>query len=246
MDRKRKIKYLLAFMVIGTVSIAGAYWYYRTAASRYFFVSGWLKTYPFEEVVPEINTPFQELLARAALERTKHQVRYDPKYVLIPYPMGDVPSGTGVCTDVIIRSYRSLGIDLQKKVHLDMLDNFDIYPQLWGLKKPDTNIDHRRVPNLMMFFSRHGDTLPISDDPCDYHNGHIVAWDLGGGVTHIGIVVRTEDNCTKARPQIVHNIGSGPKLEDRLFSWRIIGHFRYFRENINLVSPDFILSLFNK
>lgn len=175
---------------------------------------------------------FLKKLSAAAIERTNHQVRYDPAYVRIPYPGGDVPADTGVCTDEVIRSYRALGIDLQKEVHEDMVQNFSAYPRSarWLLTKPDSNIDHRRVPNLMVFFHRKGESLPITNGSEDYSPGELVTWDLGGGVPHIGIIVdrRSPDS---GRYMIVHNIGRGPQLEDVLFDWKITGHFRYFGPN---------------
>ena len=169
---------------------------------------------------------FYDSLSKVALELTKQQVTYEPAYVVIPYPNGDVPANTGVCTDVIIRAYRKLGIDLQKEVHEDMKANFSKYPQQWGLKQPDKNIDHRRVPNLMTFFSRHGKTIPITNNPQDYLPGDIVCWNLGSGLTHIGIVVNRKSSDGK-RYKIVHNIGAGQKEEDMLFSYKIIGHYQY-------------------
>ncbi|MCB9246856.1 MAG: DUF1287 domain-containing protein [Flavobacteriales bacterium] len=172
------------------------------------------------------QTGFYKSLSDSALALTKYKVIYDPSYFRIDYPNGDVPAGRGVCTDVVIRAYRKLGIDLQKLVHEDMRRNFDRYPANWGLKKPDPNIDHRRVPNLMVFFSRFGKVLPITDRAEDYIPGDIVCWNLGGGITHIGIV-----SGIQAKPggnfKIVHNIGGGQVLEDCLFSYRIIGHYRY-------------------
>ena len=165
-------------------------------------------------------------LAGAALELTEQQVTYDPGYFTISYPAGDIPSGKGVCTDVIIRAYRKLGIDLQKEVHEDMKENFSCYPKNWGLSQPDPNIDHRRVPNLMTFFSRMGTTLEITNNPENYQPGDLVCWDLGGGVTHIGIVVNKR-SLVADRYQIVHNIGGGQVLEDCLFRFKIIGHYRY-------------------
>ena len=139
----------------------------------------------------EPQKSFYERLVDAAIERTKQKVRYDPAYVVISYPGGDVPAETGVCTDVVIRAYRKLGIDLQVLVHEDMRKNFSKYPKNWGLKRTDRNIDHRRVPNLQRYFKRMGASLPISDDVEDYRVGDVVAWDLNGrGLTHIGIVVR--------------------------------------------------------
>jgi hypothetical protein len=174
---------------------------------------------------------FRKRLAAAAIERTQHTVRYDPAYVRIAYPGGDVPANTGVCTDEVIRSYRALGIDLQKEVHEDMVNNFSAYPRKWNwlLAKPDTNIDHRRVPNLMIFFQRRGETLPISNRADDYQPGELVTWDLGGGVPHIGIVVDRKG--PSGRFEIVHNIGQGPQMEDVLFDWRITGHYRYYGPN---------------
>src|SRR6266478_4391515 len=172
---------------------------------------------------------FLKKLVEAAVERTHHAVRYDPAYVRIPYPGGDVPADTGVCTDEIIRSYRSVGVDLQKEVHEDMVQNFDLYPRRWRwlLSRPDSNIDHRRVPNLMVFFSRKGEALPLSARPEDYAPGDLVTWDLGGGVPHIGVVV-DQKSSQSGRYMIVHNIGQGPRMEDVLFHWKITGHYRYF------------------
>jgi len=172
---------------------------------------------------------FLEKLSSAAIERTHHQVRYDPAYVRIPYPAGDVPANTGVCTDEVIRAYRALDIDLQKEVHEDMVQNFSAYPRRWHwlLAKPDPNIDHRRVPNLMVFFSRKGESLPVTNRAADYSPGDLVTWDLGGGVPHIGIVVHRRSPQT-GRYMVVHNIGAGPQMEDVLFNWKITGHFRYF------------------
>jgi uncharacterized protein len=166
-------------------------------------------------------------LSQPAIERTHHPVRYDRAYVRVPYPSGDVPADTGVCTDEIIRIYRALGIDLQKEVHEDMDVNFSTYPNQarWRLAHTDTNIDHRRVPNLMVFFSHKGKKLPLSLRAEDY-SSETLSLDLGGNVPHIGMVVdRTSPQ--SGRRLIVHNIGAGPKIEDVLFNWRITGHYRY-------------------
>jgi len=181
---------------------------------------------------PAISTTHREFLQRlvaAAIERTQHTVRYDPAYVRIPYPNGDVPADTGVCTDEIIRAFRAVGVDLQKEVHEDMLRDFSAYPnqRRWLLAHTDTNIDHRRVPNLMTFFQRKGEALPLSVRGDDYSPGDLVTWDLGGNVPHIGIVVDRKSAQT-GRYLIVHNIGRGPQMEDVLFSWRITGHYRYY------------------
>ncbi|MEO1596872.1 MAG: DUF1287 domain-containing protein [Pseudomonadota bacterium] len=165
-------------------------------------------------------------LVAAALDRTKHSVRYDGSYRAIPYPNGDVPPDVGVCTDVLIRSYRAIGIDLQRLVHEDMRSDFDAYPRDWGLSRPDTNIDHRRVPNLRRFFERHGEALSVSDNPADYKPGDIVTWRLPGNNPHIGIVT-AEMSADGERPLIVHNIGLGPKKDDMLFLFEITGHYRY-------------------
>jgi len=172
------------------------------------------------------QTTFYERLADSALSLTKQKVVYDPAYFVIKYPQGDVPEGKGVCTDVVIRTYRKLGINLQKEVHEDMKANFNSYPNKWGLTKPDKNIDHRRVPNLMTFFSRHNSALPVSNNPADYKPGDIVCWNLYGTITHIGIVVKNKSTDGQ-RHLIVHNIGAGQVVEDCLFSYKIIGHYRY-------------------
>ena len=179
-------------------------------------------------VSPE-RQQFLGRLVDAAIERTHHTVRYDPAYVRIPYPNGDVPAGTGVCTDEIIRAYRDVGVDLQKEIHEDMLRNFSAYPnqRRWLLSHTDTNIDHRRVPNLMRFFARKGELLSVSARGEDYSPGDLVTWDLGGNVAHIGIVVNRKSVQT-GRYLVVHNIGRGPQLEDVLFNWKITGHYRYF------------------
>jgi uncharacterized protein YijF (DUF1287 family) len=173
-----------------------------------------------------VRDPFSLELASAALLLTEQEVVYDPSYYAIPYPDGDIPADRGVCTDVIIRAYRAMGIDLQREVHEDMLAHFELYPRTWGLDRPDTNIDHRRVPNLMTYFKRHGMERPISDQAGDYLPGDIVCWNLGGAITHIGIVADSLSP-DSLRPLVVHNIGGGQVLEDCLFNFRIIGHFIY-------------------
>ena len=183
---------------------------------------------PFASRV-ERTAGFSRKLVAAAIERTHHTVRYDPAYVRMPYPSGDVPADTGVCTDVIVRIYRAVGVDLQKEVHEDMVSNFSAYPneRRWRLSHTDTNIDQRRVPNLMTFFARKGEALPITTRANDYAPGDLVTWDLGGNVAHIGIVVNSKPRQT-GRYLVVHNIGRGPRMEDVLFNWRITGHYRYF------------------
>lgn len=184
---------------------------------------------PASHVAPRASgSPLLDQLVAAARDRLNHPVRYDPTYFVIPYPNGDVPEGVGVCTDEVIRSYRKLGIDLQKEVHEDIKRNFQLYPSKWGLTKPDPNIDHRRVPNLQIFFERQGESLPITTSAKDYNPGDMVTWDLGGGATHIGIVVDVASTVDPERLMIMHNIGAGPQLEDVLFNWKITGHYRYF------------------
>jgi len=171
---------------------------------------------------------FSDKLVEAALKRTEQQVRYDGRYMRIAYPNGDVPADIGVCTDVVIRSYRALGFDLQQLVHEDMRDNFALYPskRIWGLTRPDSNIDHRRVPNLQTFFSRHGKSLAVSQQGSNYQPGDLVTWMLPGNLPHIGIVVN-KSSADGLRPLIVHNIGAGPVLADMLFDYNITGHYRF-------------------
>ena len=176
---------------------------------------------------PVYESPVLAQLVAAAVERTSHSVQYDGGYYRIAYPGGDVPAERGACTDEVIRAYRAVGIDLQKEVHEDMAANFAAYPSRFGLKSTDANIDHRRVPNLMTFFARKGKTLATTTAPTDYTPGDIVTWDLGAGLTHIGIVVDVPSTEDPARWQIMHNIGAGPQIQDVLFSWQITGHYRY-------------------
>lgn len=176
----------------------------------------------------KINSPAIRKVLESANKQTKTTTEYTQKYYTIAYPNGDVPSETGACTDVVIRSFRNAGIDLQKEVHEDMAANFSVYPKKWGLKKPDTNIDHRRVPNLQTYFERKGKSIEISENGEDYKPGDVVSWDLNGkGMTHIGVVSNIWNEKEK-RYLIIHNIGGGTNLEDRLFDWDITGHYRYF------------------
>ena len=163
----------------------------------------------------------------AAVERANHVVRYLSDYVRIEYPNGDVPADTGVCADEIIRAYRGVGVDLQKEVHEDMAVHFAEYPNKWGARHTDTNIDHRRVPNLMVFLARKGEALPVGKIAKDYLPGDLVTWDLGGNVPHIGIVV-DQQPLWSSRNLVLHNVGKGPRVEDVLFRWEITGHYRYY------------------
>ncbi len=184
-----------------------------------------------------LASDFEEDIIKSAIERTHLNIQYDGSYFSLAYPNGDVPENLGVCTDVIIRTYRKMGTDLQKLVHEDMLNNFKSYPsqRIWGLNKPDKNIDHRRVPNLQSFFKRQGRSLKVSNKAVDYKPGNLVTWMLPGNLPHIGIVTDRIDKNT-GNPLIVHNIGSGPKLEEMLFSYKISGHYRFVPEKYKLSS----------
>ncbi len=165
-------------------------------------------------------------IAAAALKHSTEDVMYDPAYYMIDYPGGDVPSNKGVAADVIVRSFRQIGIDLQQQVHEDMTNNFRLYPQLWNAAGPDTNIDHRRVPNLQRYFIRNGDTLGTTRSPEEYHPGDIVVWAIANAETHIGIVVPGPGDRSDER-WVVHNIGAGVTWENTLFDYQILGHYRY-------------------
>jgi uncharacterized protein len=183
---------------------------------------------PSQPVQSRAQREFLKQLVDSAIEQTHHVVRYVPEYVRIPYPGGDVPADTGVCADVLIRAYRAAGVDLQKEVHEDMKGHFSLYPalQIWGQRHTDSSIDHRRVPNLRVFFSRHGNDLIISNRAEDYAPGDLVTWNLAGNLPHIGIVV--DQKSASGRYKVVHNIGQGPQMEDVLFDWKITGHYQYF------------------
>ena len=191
--------------------------------------SGWFSGSTAEKPkLAEISSAEIRKLLESAEKQTEITKSYDPVYTQIPYPNGDVPPEKGVCTDVVIRAFRNAGIDLQKEVHEDMTANFALYPQKWNLAKPDTNIDHRRVPNLQTFFTRRGKSLPVTAKAEDYKPGDIVSWDLDGrGMTHIGIVSNFFNEATQ-KYSIIHNIGGGAVREDCLFNWKITGHYRYF------------------
>ena len=165
-------------------------------------------------------------IVKGALRQVGTTTGYDPSYVSIGYPNGDVAPETGVCSDVVVRAFRHAGIDLQRLLHEDMTANFVAYPQRWELLRPDPNIDHRRVPNLSAFFTRRGGSLPVTEVGDDYLPGDIVTWSIDGS-PHTGVV------SNKRRPGddhflIVNNRGSGAKVEDVLFAWKITGHFRWF------------------
>jgi uncharacterized protein len=167
---------------------------------------------------------FGLMVALGAEARAQKAEAYDPAYRVIGYPMGDVADDRGVCADTVIRAFRAAGVDLQAQVHRDMAAAFAAYPTIWGLKRPDTNIDHRRVPNLETFFTRAGARLTKSDDPALYQPGDVVSWRIP--VPHIGVVT-TRTDARSGRPLMAHNIGWGTKIEDVMFAWPIQGRFRY-------------------
>jgi uncharacterized protein len=164
-------------------------------------------------------------LVSGALRQVGETTGYDASYVALPYPMGDVPMKTGVCSDVVVRSFRFAGLDLQRLLHEDMTRNFAAYPQRWGLAGPDPNIDHRRVPNLATFFARHGGSLPVTQVGSDYLPGDVVTWSIDGS-PHTG-VVSNERREGDDHFFVVNNRGGGTKVEDVLFAWRITGHYRW-------------------
>lgn len=183
---------------------------------------------PIARALPANASPQLRLLIDGAVAQSKVTTGYDPAWVRIDYPNGDVPPETGVCSDIVVRAFRKAGIDLQKEVHEDMTLAWSSYPKKWGASGTDTNIDHRRVLNLTTFFDREGKSLPTTENRADYLPGDIVAWELSNGVEHIGIMTdlwsEPERHCL-----LVHNIGAGARIEDVLFSWKIIGHYRYFK-----------------
>ncbi|NLL13792.1 MAG: DUF1287 domain-containing protein [Fibrobacter sp.] len=172
------------------------------------------------------------IIIKHAKSQTEVTRYYDPSYVKLDYPGGDVSPERGVCTDVIIRAFRAVGVDLQKEIHEDMKRNFESYPKLWGLKKPDPNIDHRRVPNIVTFLTRRAKAVEVSQEGSDYLPGDIVVWKIPGDLDHIGLVVDVRVRNTD-RFAVVHNIGRGAQVEDVLFEYKITGHFRYFGESTN-------------
>lgn len=199
---------------------------------EYTFLRHWSGEYdpglePGDAALADHRADFLDALAGAAVVRAAEPVTYDPAYVDIPYPGGDVAPDRGVCTDLVVRAYRDVGVDLQSDVHVDMSAHFDEYPDIWAAEAADSNIDHRRVPNLMVLFARHGQVLPITDEPGDYKPGDIVTWRMGRGMTHIGIVTKRRAPGT-GRPLVAHHVGGRPTVNDVLFAWEIIGHFRYF------------------
>ena len=182
---------------------------------------------PIIRPLPDNASPQLKQMLEGAIAQAGVTTGYDPAYVALDYPNGDVPETTGVCSDVVVRALRKAGTDLQKEVHEDMKAARSAYPNKWGANNPDRNIDHRRVLNLMTYFTRKGKSLPISDNATDYQPGDIVAWKLTSGIDHIGIVTNMVSG-SGDRYLIVHNIGAGTRIEDVLFAWTIKGHYRAF------------------
>jgi len=185
-----------------------------------------LSTAMAEPPLQPLEARFAKTLIQAAVAQTATRVTYDGSYRRISYPGGDVPTNIGVCTDLVVRAYRAVGVDLQVQVHEDMKSAFASYPKTWGLSRADSNIDHRRVPNLQTYFRRHGSQLSISREAADYLPGDLVTWMLPGNLPHIGLVTDQRSPDGK-RLLIVHNIGRGPEIEDMLFRYPISGHYRY-------------------
>lgn len=176
------------------------------------------------------NNPQALRVVQSAQEQLQYTRYYDPAYVVLAYPNGDVPRDRGVCTDVVIRAFRAAGVDLQKEIHEDMTRDFAVYPNMWGLSRPDPNIDHRRVPNMMTFLDRRNASLTISAEAQNYLPGDVVAWRLDNGRLHVGIVTTTIAENQQAY-LVAHNVGSGVQEQDVLFRWTLIGHYRYFRDS---------------
>ena len=179
------------------------------------------------EPLPTNAPPQLKQMLDGAIAQAGVTTSYDPSYVKLDYPGGDVPEEAGVCSDVVVRAFRKAGIDLQKEIHEDMTVARSDYPTKWGAISPDSNIDHRRVLNLMAYFRRQGKSLTVTYHPTDYLPGDIVAWDLTSGIDHIGIVTNMLSD-SGDRYLIVHNIGAGTRVEDVLFEWTIKGHYRFF------------------
>ncbi|MBS0243056.1 MAG: DUF1287 domain-containing protein [Proteobacteria bacterium] len=174
---------------------------------------------------PAVDTASK--LVAAARAQVGVTTMYDPAFVKLAYPNGDLPRERGVCTDVVVRAYRdAFGIDLQRLVHEDMTASFQSYPKAWGLKRPDASIDHRRVLNLRVFFKRNGRELPVTVSGADYAAGDLVTQVLPGNLPHIAIVADTK-TADGARPLVIHNIGAGTRIEDTLFAYPITGHYRF-------------------
>lgn len=226
-----KIRPIITVLVVATLT-GGAVWarhnaqFQHTARSLFSQTQGAVSGKLAPPKIVEVADPFAQKVVEGAIARTSRTLVYDPAYVGMAYPNGDVPDYSGVCTDVVVRSFRQAGVDLQQEIHEDMKANFGVYPQNWGLSGPDSNIDHRRVPNLMTYFERHDAAQVVSRDPENYQPGDVVAWRLGDGQLHMGVVIN-EKSPDGRRFLIVHNIAQGTEKADILFAWKIIGHYRY-------------------
>lgn len=217
------IRLILGTLCVGLIIVAGCQRQHqqrRPAAA--------IPPHSIARPLPASVSPQVKQVIASAIDQTRLTTGYDPAYVSIAYPGGDVPLETGVCSDVIVRAFRKAGIDLQREIHEDMKTAWSTYPKKWQAAGPDTSIDHRRVLNLMTYFERQGKALPVTTDRNDYLPGDVVAWDLGGGVDHIGILTNLSSE-SDGHWLIVHNIGAGARVEDVLLSWRITGHYRFFR-----------------
>ena len=217
-----KYNYLSVLVLIGVLAVSGCQRQARVV-SRKPPVPSNVAVRPLpQNAPPQLKQMLDGAIAQAGVTTS-----YDPSYVALDYPGGDVPEKTGVCSDVVVRAFRKAGIDLQKEIHEDMKAARSDYPTKWGATSTDANIDHRRVLNLMAFFRRQGKSVTISYDAADYQPGDIVAWDLTSGIDHIGIVTNMLSD-SGDRYLIVHNIGAGTRVEDVLFEWTIKGHYRFF------------------
>ncbi len=200
-------------------SYAGPPTGWRVLAAR--GMAGWLLLLLLQGAVTHAAADDLVAAARAQIGVT---TIYDGRYARLDYPGGDVPIERGVCTDVIIRAFRATGLDLQVAVHEDMLRAFSAYPRLWGLSAPDRNIDHRRVPNLETWLTRHAERIAVSSDSANFRAGDIVSWRLPNGLPHIGLV--SDRRSDAGVPLVIHNIGAGTQEEDVLFAWPVSGHWR--------------------
>ena len=183
-----------------------------------------VKKGPIPDPLAPIANPrtVTDKIVNGAKAEARRKVRYDPRYVGIDYPGGDVPADRGACTDVIVRALRHAGYDLQQQIHEDMRRHFR-----WGLRKPDRNIDHRRVPNQMCFLRRHGATLTREATPvtlAEWQPGNLVYWKLDRGVDHCGVLSNVRND--EGWPLVIHNLSQATQ-EDCLTAWEITGHFRY-------------------
>lgn len=165
-------------------------------------------------------------LAAAAIGHSREPILYDNTYYKISYPNGDIPTGKGNAADVIIRCFRRVGIDLQQDVHEDMKADFRAYPQLWDALAPDPSIDHRRAANLVRFFERKGESLPVTREPAHYRPGDVVVWSLANAEMHIGLIVPGPGD-KQDQPWVVHHMDKTPTWADQLFDFQITGHYRY-------------------